>query len=163
MFETKPKPLPNIKLPLTSEEKQKLRQKKLRIRDLATCSVAQIELFLEIPTERARMLAGLAEFQTIPSVGIKFAEDLIFLGYYSIASLKGQEGYTLVEEYERQKGYWTDSCVEDQFRLITYVANTGDRSRQWFDFTEERKAYRAKFGYPADRPTTAWWSLREKG
>ena len=163
MFDNKQKTLPNIKLPLTQEEKKKLRQKKLRIRDLATCTVEQIELFLEIPTERARLLAGLAEFQTIPSVGIKFAEDLIFLGYYSIESLKGKEGHALVEEYERQKGYWTHSCVEEQFRLITYVANTGDRSRQWFDFTEERKAYRAKFGYLADRPATAWWSLRGKG
>jgi hypothetical protein len=36
------------------------------------------------------------------------------------------------------------------------VANTGDYSKKWWDFTEERKKYRLENGYPDSRPATAW-------
>jgi hypothetical protein len=44
----------------------------------------------------------LAEFQIVQSVGIKFSEDLIFLGYYSLNELKGKDGAILTDEYEKK-------------------------------------------------------------
>ena len=99
----------------------------------------------------------MAVFQQIPSVGIKFAEDLIFLGYFSLEELTEQDGAKLVEEYERRKGFWIDSCVEDQFRLAVHYARNGDQGKTWWSFTDARKAYRAAHGYPADRPKLAWY------
>ena len=46
---------------------------------------------------------GATEFQTVTSVGIKFAEDLVFLGYYSLSDLKDKDGAKLTDEYEQKK------------------------------------------------------------
>lgn len=154
-------PKQNIKLPLTEPEKQKLRQHKFRIRDLQDLAVDEIEALLEVPYARAKELHALACFQLIPSVGIKFAEDLVFLGYYELEELKSQSGAALVEAYERKKGYWIDSCVEDQFRLVVHYANHMHSARKWWDFTAERKAYREANGYPEDRPQTPWYEVVE--
>ena len=145
-----------IKLPLTPAEKTRLRQRKIRIGDLLEFAVDEIAGILEVPMTRARELRALAEFQEIPSVGIKFAEDLVFLGYYSVRELAEKDGATLIEEFELKKGYWLDPCVEDQFRLVAHVAKHHDHSKQWWHFTPVRKAYRAAHGYPASRPTRAW-------
>jgi hypothetical protein len=90
-------------------------------------------------------------------VGIKFAEDLVFLGLYSLNELKQKDAAQLTDEYELKKGYWIDPCVEDQFRLVVYFANTNDQTKTWWNFTEERKKFRAENGYPKTRPTTAWF------
>lgn len=38
-----------------------------------------------------------------------------------------------------------------------HYANNPDSKKQWWDFTSERKVFRNQFGYPADRPTIAWF------
>ncbi|GAB5523033.1 MAG: hypothetical protein Roseis2KO_09050 [Roseivirga sp.] len=149
----------NPKLPLTDQERSSLRKNKVKISQLPDYAVDELEVLLGATAERARELYALAEFQTIPSIGIKFAEDLVFLGYYSIAELKGQDGAKLTDAYELKKGFWIDSCVEDQFRLAVHYANTGDASRTWWSFTNERKAFRAKNGYPENRPETCWYDV----
>lgn len=149
-----------IKLPLTDAEKQTLRMNRIKIAEVLDFAPDELAILLGIPFDRAREIHGLAEFQTIPSIGIKFAEDLIFLGRYSISELKESTGAALLEEYEFKKGYTTDPCVEDQFRLAVYYANTSDATKQWWDFTEERKTYRLKNGYPANRPLRAWHEYR---
>lgn len=149
-----------IKLPLTDAEKQTLRMNRIKIAEVLDFAPDELAILLGVPFGRAREIHGLAEFQTIPSIGIKFAEDLIFLGRYSISELKESTGAALVEEYEFKKGYTTDPCVEDQFRLAVYYANTHDATKQWWDFTEERKTYRLKNGYPANRPSRAWHEYR---
>jgi hypothetical protein len=116
-----------------------------------------LEVLLNATTERAKEIYALAEFQTAPSVGIKFAEDLVFLGYYSLNELKEKDGAKLTDEYEQKKGYWIDPCVEDQFRLIVNFANTHDTKKTWWDFTEERKKFRIENGYPKSRPQKAWY------
>lgn len=151
----------NIKINLTSLEKKKLREKKIKKSELLDFAVDEIEAILEIPLQRAKEIHALAEFQMIPSIGIKFAEDLIFMGYYSLEELRGEDGASLVETYEIKKGYWIDSCVEDQFRLAVHFANHQDYSKKWWDFTKERKAYRLENGYPANRPKTAWHQVVE--
>lgn len=141
-----------IKLPLTEAEKTSLKAHKLRPLQLLDFASDEIEVLLGVPTERAMELRALVEFQTLDSVGIRFAQDLVFLGYFSIAALQGTTGWELTDAYEAKMGYWVDPCVEDQFRLISHVANTGDRSKKWWDFTNERKKYRLENGYPNSRP-----------
>jgi hypothetical protein len=146
----------NIKLPLTAIEKANLRKNKIKIANLLDFTKDELEVLLKTTTERAQEIYALAAFQTVPSIGIKFAEDLVFLGYYSFNELKRQDGAKLTDEYEMKKGYWIDPCVEDQFRLVINYANTNDPKKMWWDFTEERKKFRLENGYPPNRPKKAW-------
>ncbi|MFT6809877.1 MAG: ABC-type uncharacterized transport system substrate-binding protein [Saprospiraceae bacterium] len=61
----------NLKLNLTEIEKSKLRKHKVKIREVPALSVNEIERLLEVITQRAREIFALAEFQSIPSIGIK--------------------------------------------------------------------------------------------
>lgn len=142
----------NIKLPLTEVEKSNLRKSKIKIVNLLDFAIDELEVLLNTTPERARVIYALAEFQTVPSVGIKFAEDLVFLGYYSLSELKYKDGSKLTDEYELKKGYRVDPCVEDQFRLVINYANTCDTKKTWWNFTEERKKFRSEKGYPKGRP-----------
>ena len=151
----------NIKINLTEAEKKKLRSKKFKTSDILDLAIDEIEAILEVSFARAREIYALAEFQIVPSIGVKFAEDLIFLGYYSLNELKTKNGAKLVEEYEIKKGYWIDSCVEDQFRLVVHFANNDGSTKKWWDFTEERKKYRLEKGYPPNRPKTPWHEVIE--
>nr|WP_317171850.1 helix-turn-helix domain-containing protein [Spirosoma validum] len=60
-----------------------------------------------------------------------------------------------------EKGVWTDSCVEDQFRLVIHFANHPNSKLNWWDFTPERKAFREKNGYPSTRPKKPWFELAQ--
>lgn len=93
----------------------------------------------------------MAEFQSVPSIGIKFAHDLISLGYYSLDELKNKDVAKLIEDLEVSTGTWMDPCVEDQYRLVVDYANNRDNCKKWWDYTEERKKYRIENGYPANR------------
>jgi hypothetical protein len=146
----------NIKLPLTVSEKANLRKNKIKIADILGFATDELEVLLNATTERVKEIYALAEFQTVPSVGIKFAEDLVFLGYYSLNELKNKDGAKLTDEYELKKGFWIDPCVEDQFRLVVNFANTHDTKKTWWDFTEERKKFRTENGYPKSRPQKSW-------
>lgn len=151
----------NIKLPLTEVEKANLRKNKIKIASILDFAIDELEVLLSATTERAKKIYALAEFQTVPSVGIKFAEDLVFLGYYSLDEIKNKDGAKLTDEYELKKGCWTDPCVEDQFRLVVSFANTNDIKKTWWDFTDERKKYRSENGYPLTRPQKAWFETED--
>ena len=149
----------NIKVPLTAVEKANLRKNKIKITAIPEFGIDELEVLLNATPERAKEVYALAEFQTVPSVGIKFAEDLVFLGYYSLDELKNKNGAKLTDDYELKKGYRTDPCVEDQFRLAVNFANTRDSTKTWWDFTGERKKFRNENGYPASRPQKSWIEL----
>lgn len=149
----------SIKLPLTDIEKANLRKNKIKIANILDFATDELEVLLNATTERAKEIYALAAFQTVPSIGLKFAEDLLFLGYYSLHELKQKDGATLTDEYEQKKGYWVDPCVEDQFRLVVHFANTNDTKKNWWDFTAERKKFRAENGYPKSRPQKAWFEI----
>lgn len=146
-----------IKLPLTAVEKANLRKRKIKMANILDFAADELEVLLNATPARSKEIYALAEFQTVPSVGIKFAEDLVFLGYYSLNELKNKDGAKLTDEYELKKGFWTDPCVEDQFRLVVHYANTNDTKKTWWDFTPERKKFRAENGYPKNRPQQAWF------
>jgi hypothetical protein len=149
----------NIKLPLTDIEKANLRKNKVKMADILDFAIDELEVLLTVAPERAREIYALAEFQMVPSIGIKLAEDLVFMGYYSLNDIKNKNGAQLTDEYESKKGYWVDPCVEDQFRLVVYFANTADSQKNWWDFTQERKKFRLENGYPANRPKNAWHEI----
>lgn len=142
----------SIKLPLEASERRRLRAHGVKIADLTDFTSDELEVLLEVEPVRARELKALAEFQSIPSIGLEFAKDLVFMNIFSIEELKEADGAGLTDHYEQKKGFAVDPCVEDQFRLIVHYAQTGDASRPWWGFTAERKRYRQANGYPAGRP-----------
>lgn len=136
-----------VNLELTVEEKSLLKQKGITQKALMDYAIDEIIHALNAPSQRAKTLQALFEFRQIPSVGIRFAHDLIFLGYNSLAELKDKKGPELLDQYEKMLGSKVDPCVEDQFRLVVHYANNPGSNKQWWDFTAERKAYRNKCGY----------------
>lgn len=141
-----------IDLELTLAEKLLLKENKITQKNLIDLAVDEIIAVLNPESQRAKIIQALYEFQSIPSIGIRFAHDLMFLGYYQLADVKDKNGPELLNEYERKIGYKIDPCVEDQFRLVVYYANNRDSKKQWWDFTAVRKAYRSEYGYPNTRP-----------
>jgi hypothetical protein len=142
---------------LTATEKQALKNKKISQNALQDYAPDEIATLLGSSPSRTRELQALAEFQSIPSLGINFAEELIDQGYYSLAQFEGKIAVELFDAFERHCGAWADPCVEDAYRLLMHYIENRDDSKRWWDFTEERKAYRAKFGFPADRPAKPWY------
>jgi len=147
----------NIDLGLTILEKQRLRERKVSQKILRDYAPDEIAAMLNASLERARELAALAEFQSIPSLGVGFAKELITQGYYSLEQLKGKNAVELFDAYEKYSGCWADPCVEDSYRLLVHYIEHRDESKRWWNFSKERKAYRAEFGFPKDRPVTAWY------
>src|SRR5215210_2068874 len=149
------------RLDILISEKRKLRANKVKLSEIHHHSVENLRAILGISKIRAMKLKALSEFQTIPSIGIRFALDLISLGYYSIQELKGKNPARLVDRLERQLGAWIDPCVEDQMRLCIHYAEHFDNRVNWWDFTKERKAFRQQYGYPANRPKRPWYELEK--
>jgi Pathogenicity locus len=146
----------NIILDLSDNERTNLRKNKIKKSEILKYAADELADLLNVSDARAKEIYALADFQQIPSIGIEFAKDLIFLGYYSVEELNGKSGAELTDLYEKKKGYQTDPCVEDQFRLAVDFAKNKDYAKKWWDFTNERKQYRNEFGYPKDRPEIKW-------
>jgi AraC-like DNA-binding protein len=146
-------------LDVTPAEVKKLRALKIKKREIHLHSVKTVQQLLKTSKIRAMELVALSEFQSLPSIGIRFAHDLIGMGYYSLHDLKRKDGAKLTDQYEQQKGVWVDPCVEDQFRLVVHFANHPDSRLNWWNFTPERKAFREKNGYPSTRPKKPWFEL----
>lgn len=145
-----------IQLDLTDSERKNMRTHKVKKSDILDFAPDELEKLLNVSEERAREIYALADFQQIPSIGIKFAQDLILLGYYRIENLKQKSGAQLTDDFEKKKGFKTDPCVEDQFRLVVDFAKNRNYKKNWWDFTSERKEYRQEYGYPKDRPKINW-------
>ncbi len=141
----------------STTEKAALKKAGIILKNIANHPVDELQHILNTTAQRANELFASYQFQTVPSIGAKFAEDLIVMGYYSLAALKHKTGEQLIDQLEQQMGCWIDPCVEDQCRLVVHFANTGDRTKNWWHFTEERKAFRSQHGYPASRPRKAWF------
>lgn len=146
----------NIDFELTPDEKQTLKQQKVSRKMLRDYAPDEIAAMLNASPQRTKELQALAEFQSIPSLGIGFAKELMAQGYYSLEALKGKPAVELFDAFEKHCNCWADPCVEDSYRLLAHYIEHKDESKRWWDFTTERKAYRKEFGFPADRPTRAW-------
>ncbi|OBZ10321.1 helix-hairpin-helix domain-containing protein [Bacillus sp. FJAT-26390] len=146
------------KLPLTDDERKRLRQAKIKLIAIAGFTASELSTTLNVPKERADLLLALAKFQAVPSIGPSLAHNLVELGFYSLDEIKaaGESGAQLVERLEKLHGVWMDPCVEDVMRLAVHHAGNPGSDKQWWDFTAERKTYRKQHGYPADRPSKSW-------
>jgi hypothetical protein len=142
---------------LTVAEKQVLKTKKVSQKQLQDYAPDEIASLLGASTLRAKELNALAEFQSIPSLGINFAEELISQGYYMLEQLKGKSAVELFDAFEQHSGAWADPCVEDSYRLLVHYIENRDETKRWWDFTADRKAYREQYGFPADRPQKPWY------
>ncbi|MCQ6957324.1 helix-hairpin-helix domain-containing protein [Mucilaginibacter aquariorum] len=150
-----------IDFELSTAEKQKLKEQKVSQKMLGDYAPDEIAAMLGASPQRAKELAALAEFQSIPSLGPGFAKELIAQGYYSLEQLKGKSAVELFDAYEKHCGCWADPCVEDSYRLLVHYIGHRDESKRWWNFTGERKAYREQSGFPADRPTKAWYETEK--
>lgn len=142
----------NTKLDLSISERKNLRKHKIKKSEILEYAFDELAVLLEVSEIRAKEIHAILDFQQIPSIGIEFAKDLIFLDFYSIEELNGKNGADLFSLYEKKKGCRIDPCVEDQFRLVVDFAKNKDATKNWWSFTNDRKEYRNKIGYPKDRP-----------
>jgi AraC-like DNA-binding protein len=153
-------PKPN-RLEILVSEKRKLRAKGIKLNEIHHYPVRSLKAILDVPEIRAMELKAMSEFQSVPSIGAKFAHDLIQLGFYSLRELKGKDPAKLFNKLEILAGAWIDPCVEDQFRLVVHYADQPGRPKNWWDFTHERKKFRQDKGYPSTRPTRPWFELEK--
>jgi hypothetical protein len=79
------------RLDILITEKRKLREKKIRLNEIHHHSPAYLQRLLNVSKIRAMELRALSEFQSLPSIGIRFAHDLISLGFYSLKDIKGKD------------------------------------------------------------------------
>ncbi len=142
-----------MKLPLSGTERSYLRKNRVRIDQISTIPTEELITILNCSTERARELKGLLDFQQIPSIGLGASKMMVHvLGYYSVNDVRNENPAELFDRYEKLVDSRVDPCVEDQLRCIVFHANELNSVLEWPDFTDERKAYRNKYGYPSDRP-----------
>ncbi|HEY1872018.1 MAG TPA: helix-hairpin-helix domain-containing protein [Chitinophagaceae bacterium] len=151
----------STRLALTASEKKLLRFRDIKINEIVDFPIDKLRSALNSSKIRAMEIKALAEFQSIPSIGIKFAHDLITLGYYSLDELKTKNPVKLYDQFEKMIGAWADPCVEDQFRLVVEYAKNAQIVKNWWDFTSARKQFREKYGYAPDRPKKAWYELEQ--
>jgi hypothetical protein len=136
---------------ILDSEKRKLRANGIKLKEIHHRSIHELSAILDVSEIRAMELKAMSEFQSIPSIGKKFAEDLMQLGLYSLKEIRGKDPAKLFDRLELQIGARIDPCVEDQFRLVVYYADHPDSVRNWWDFTSERKAFRQKKGYSTNQ------------
>jgi hypothetical protein len=149
----------SIDLKLTAAEKALLKSQKIKISGLTAYAADEVATILKASAQRAEEISALIEFQSIPSLGINFASELIEQGYYSLKQLEGKDPVALYNAFEKHCGAWADPCVEDSYRLLSHYIIYRDDNKRWWHFTAERKAYRAQYGFPADRPAKPWYHL----
>jgi hypothetical protein len=150
-----------INYELTTVEKQILKIKKVNQKMLQDYSPDEIAALLAASPERTKEIHALSEFQSIPSLGIGFAKELMAQGYYALEQLKDKTAVELFDAYEQYCRAWADPCVEDSYRLLVHYIEHRDDSKRWWDFTDKRKAYRKRFGFPAGRPVKPWYELEQ--
>jgi len=146
-----------IDFELTADEKRVLKEKKVSVKMLQCNSLDEVAQLLKASPQRTKEIQALADFQGIPSLGIGFAKELIGQGYYGLNELHGKTAVELFDAYEKHCGCRADPCVEDSYRLLVHFIEHRDVTKRWWDFTKERKAYRERYGFPADRPALAWY------
>lgn len=145
------------KLPLTADERSELRKARLKVSQIHTLAIKEIGQHLNISDERARKIKGWADFQLVPSIGFELADKLVrYLQIYCLEDIKNEDPGKLFDLLEKEMGVRTDGCVEDQIRCVIHFANNKEFPKKWFEFTDERKAYRRTNGFPPDRPEKSW-------
>lgn len=78
----------------------------------------------------------MSELRTIPNIGACTEQDLILMGYTTIASLRGKSAEELYAEECRLRGCTLDRCQLYLYRAVEYFVNTGNpdpmKCKWWF-------------------------------
>lgn len=88
--------------------------------------------------KKATHTSKVTQFEQIPNIGKKMAEDFRLLGLKSPSDLAKQDGFKLYERMCKLTGTRQDPCVLDTYLAAVHFMN-GGKARPWFDFTAERK------------------------
>ncbi len=64
------------------------------------------------------------DLRTIPGVGTKTEEDLVALGFPSVASLRGQDPQEIYDRDCARRGFLIDRCQLYVYRCAVYFAET---------------------------------------
>lgn len=64
-----------------------------------------------------------SELETIPGIGKSMAQDFNDLGYYTVASIRGQDPQQMYDRLCLIKGCRVDRCVLYAFRCAVYFAS----------------------------------------
>lgn len=84
----------------------------------------------------------MGELQKIPGIGQIGEQDLIAIGYPTIASLRGADPEALYRLECERKGQIVDRCVLYVYRCAVYYANTPEGQRdshllKWWNWKDE--------------------------
>lgn len=78
----------------------------------------------------------MSELRNIPNVGKRTEQDLLAMGYTTIASLKGKSAQELYDEECALRGTLLDRCQLYLYRAVEYFVNTPDpdpaKLRWWY-------------------------------
>lgn len=85
---------------------------------------------------------AIKELTIIPGVGKSIAQDLINIGIYSVAELKGKDPCKLYDSSNKYAGCVQDRCLLYVFKCAVYFAETPEAKRD----TEKLK----------------WWNWKDK-
>ena len=84
----------------------------------------------------------MGELRKIPGIGETGEQDLIAIGYSTIASLRGADPDQLYRLECERKGQIVDRCVLYVYRCAVYYANTPEELRdpkllKWWNWKDE--------------------------
>ena len=90
---------------------------------------------------------AIKDLTQIPGVGKSIANDLINIGIYSVAELKGKNPEILFEQSNRFAGEVQDRCVLYVFRCAVYYAETEENNREmellkWWNWKDGSLVYK---------------------
>lgn len=87
---------------------------------------------------------AIKDLTQIPGVGKSLATDLINIGVYSVAELKGKDPEILFDQSNQYAGCVQDRCVLYVFRCAVYYAETKENEREsellkWWNWKDQKK------------------------
>ena len=87
---------------------------------------------------------AIKDLTQIPGVGKSLAADLINIGIYSVAELKGKSPEILFDQSNQFAGAVQDRCVLYVFRCAVYYAETEENNRnrdllKWWNWKDDKK------------------------
>jgi hypothetical protein len=92
-------------------------------------------------TSGATQQTVLRDFQRIPGIGLRMADDLWLLGYRSVAELRGEEPEAMYQRLCDLSGEHMDRCVLYVFRCAIYFASNDAHDPEllkWWNWSDQR-------------------------
>ena len=84
---------------------------------------------------------AIQEFQTIPGVGIKIAQDLFDLGYRKLSDLKEEDPDVMYDRLCKLQKVHVDRCMLYVFRCAVYFVSESEPDREllkWWNWSDSK-------------------------